>query len=106
MAKKRKLEATGEDNLREHTGYFETLLSNASLQQLGAWLVELALIHHRDHAPYAYYGDSKKPDSLFETATRWGLDVEVIKAAVVEPVKPNRTKGEAGSKRRPKANTN
>jgi hypothetical protein len=97
MAKKGKAEATGEDNAREHSRYFESLVSNASGQQLGAWLVEIALIQRRDHTPYSYYGDTAKPDPLFDTATRWGLDIESIKAAVSEPAKP-RSKPSCGSK--------
>ncbi|MGH9405161.1 MAG: hypothetical protein ACRD5K_19290, partial [Candidatus Acidiferrales bacterium] len=98
MAKKRKVEASGEDNRQEHTRYFEKLVGNADLKQLGAWLVELALIHHRDRTPYSYYGDTPKPDPLYGTATRWSLDVEAIKAvesikaSVIEPAKSNRTK--------------
>ena len=91
MAKKRKVEATGEDNGRGHTEFFEGLVSTATLQQLGAWLVGLVLIHYREHAPYCYYGDGPKPDPLFETATRWGLDVEAIKASVTEQPKPKRS---------------
>jgi hypothetical protein len=90
VAKKRKIEPTGEDNGTEHTRYFEGLVSTATIQQLGAWLVELALIHHRDRTPYSYYGESPKPDPLFETASRWGIDVEGIKAAVTEQPKPKR----------------
>lgn len=90
IAKKRKIEPTGEDNGRGHTEYFNGLVSNASLQQLGAWLVDLSLIDHRDHAPYCYYSDGAKPDPLFETATRWGLDVEAIRAAVTEQPKRSR----------------
>lgn len=56
-------------------------MSKASLQQMGAWLIELALIEHRERTPYSFYGDGAKPDPLFQTATRWGLDVEAIKAA-------------------------
>ncbi len=97
MAKKRKVEATGEDNGRGHADFFEGLVNKASLQQLGAWLVELALMDHRDRTPYSYYGDGPKPDPLFETATRWGLDVEAIKAAVSKPAKPARTKRAAKS---------
>ncbi|MGH9353746.1 MAG: hypothetical protein ACRD2G_16560 [Terriglobia bacterium] len=84
------MEPTGEDNGRGHAEYFESLVSRASLQQLGAWFVELALMDHRDRMPYSYYGHSPNPDPLFETATRWGLDVESIKACVTgQP----RTKG-------------
>jgi ParB family transcriptional regulator, chromosome partitioning protein len=54
IAKKRKIEPTGEDNGRGHTEYFEGLVNNASQQELGAWLVELALIQHRDRTPYSY----------------------------------------------------
>jgi hypothetical protein len=52
MAKKRKVEPTGEDNGCEHAQYFEGLVNGTALQELGACLVELPLIHHRDHAPY------------------------------------------------------
>lgn len=90
MAKKRKVEATGEDNGRAHSEFFEGLVNKASLQELSAWLVELALIGYRDHAPYCYYGDGPKPDPLFETATRWGLDVEAIKASVTDQPKTKR----------------
>ncbi len=65
-------------------------MSNASGQQLGAWLVEIALIQHRDHTPYSYYGDIAKPDPLFHTAARWRLDVEAIKAGVTDQPKPKR----------------
>ncbi len=65
-------------------------MSNVSRQQLGAWLVEIALIQRRDHTPYSYYGDTAKPDPLFETAARWRLDVEAIKAANTENPKPLR----------------
>lgn len=92
IAKKRKIEPTGEDNGRGHSEYFEGLVSKASLQELRAWLVELALIGCRDHGPHCYYSDGPKPDPLIETATRWGLDVEAIKAAAREPAKSNRTK--------------
>ncbi|HTV53970.1 MAG TPA: hypothetical protein VMI06_03560 [Terriglobia bacterium] len=92
IAKKRKIEPTGEDNGRGHSEYFEGLVNNASLPELGAWLVELSLIDHRDRVPYSYYGDGPNPDPLFETAIRWGLDVDVIKAAVTEPAKASRTK--------------
>jgi ParB family transcriptional regulator, chromosome partitioning protein len=91
MAKKRKVEPTGEDNGRAHAEYFEGLINKASLQELGTWLVELALIHHRDHTPYYYYGDGPKPDPLFETATRWGLHVEAIKASITEHLKAKRS---------------
>jgi hypothetical protein len=57
MAKKRKVEPAGEDNGRAYAEYFEGLVNKASWQELAAWLVELALIHHRDHPPYYYYGD-------------------------------------------------
>jgi hypothetical protein len=96
MAKKRKVEATGEDNGRAHAEYFEGLVNNASLQELGAWLVELALIGSRDHAPYSYYSDGPKPDPLFETASRWGIDVEAIKAAVTEAPKSAKGKAKRG----------
>ncbi|HEV2500705.1 MAG TPA: hypothetical protein VGY31_14100 [Terriglobia bacterium] len=92
VAKKRKVEPTGEDSSRGHAEYFESLVNKASLQQLGAWLLELALMDHQDHAPSCYYSDGPRPDPLFETATRWGLDVESIKAAVSESAKSNRTK--------------
>jgi hypothetical protein len=92
IAKKRKIEPTGEDNGRGHTEYFEGLVNNASLQELGCWLVELAHIDQRDRAPYSYYGETPKPDPLFETASRWGIDVEAIKAAVVGPAKSGKTK--------------
>lgn len=97
LAKKRKIEPTGEDNGRGHTEYFEGLVNKASLQQLGAWLIELTLLHHRDHTPYSYV-DGPKPDPLFEMAARWGLDVEAIKAAVSEQSKPTRTKQKRGDK--------
>jgi ParB family transcriptional regulator, chromosome partitioning protein len=96
MAKKRKVEATGEDNGTEHTRYFEGLVSTATLQQLSAWLVELALIPHRDRTPFSYYGEGPKPDPLFETATRWRLDVEAIKAAVTEAPKSAKGKAKRG----------
>ncbi len=92
MAKKRNVEASGEDNDRAHAEYFEDLVNKASLQELGAWLVELAMIGHRDHAPYSYYGDAPKPDPLFETASRWGLNVEAIKASVTERRRQNRSR--------------
>jgi len=85
------MEPTGEDNGRGHSEYFESLVNQASLQQLGAWLIALTLIHHRDHTPYSYYSDTAKPGPLFDTATRWGLDPESIKAAVTKPAKSNRT---------------
>jgi hypothetical protein len=84
------MEATGEDNGRAHGEYFEGLVNKASIQELGAWLVELALIQHRDRTPYSYYGEAPKPDPLFETATRWGLDVEAIKTSVTKQPKPKR----------------
>jgi ParB family chromosome partitioning protein len=92
MAKKRKIQPTGEDNGTKHTRYFEGLVSTATVQQVGAWLVELALVQHRDQTPYSYYGESPKPDPLFETASRWGTDVEAIKAAVVGPAKSGKAK--------------
>lgn len=95
MAKKRKVEASGEDNGGEHGRYFEKLLADADLKQIGAWLIDLALIHHRDHAPYSYCGDGPKPDPLFETAARWGLDLEAIKAAVTEQKKSANSKRQA-----------
>jgi ParB family transcriptional regulator, chromosome partitioning protein len=97
MPKKRKVEATGEDNGRAHSQFFDGLVTKASLQELSAWLIELALIH-RDHTPYCYYGDGPKPDPLFETATRWGLDVEAIKAAVTEASKSAKPKSKRGEK--------
>lgn len=100
-AKKRKVEPTGEDSGRGHAEYFESLVNEASLQQLRAWLVDLALMDHRDRTPYSYHGDGPKPDPLFETATRWGLDVESIKAAATEPAKSSRPE----AKRSKKANT-
>jgi ParB family chromosome partitioning protein len=95
-AKKRKVEPTGDDNGTEHTRYFESLVSTATLQQLGAWLVELALIHHRDRIPFSYYGEASKPDPLLETASRWGVDIEAIKAAVTEPAKSGKPKSKRG----------
>jgi ParB family transcriptional regulator, chromosome partitioning protein len=95
MAKKRKVEPSGEDNGRAHSEFFESLVNKASLQELGAWLVELALIHHRDRSPYSYYGETPKPDPLYETATRWGLDVEAIKASVTEQPKAKRRRKES-----------
>jgi hypothetical protein len=92
MAKRRKVEATGEDNGRAHAEFFEGLVNRATLQELGAWLVELGLIGHRDHAPYCYYGDGPKPDPLFGTATRWGLDIEAIEASVTELAKTKRSR--------------
>jgi ParB family transcriptional regulator, chromosome partitioning protein len=92
IAKKRKVEATGEDNGRAHAEYFEGLVNKASLQELGAWLVELALVHYRDHPPYCYYEDGPKPDPLFETATRWGLDIEAIKANIADQPRAKRTR--------------
>jgi ParB family chromosome partitioning protein len=96
MAKKRKVEPTVEDNGRGHSEFFESLVSKASLQQLGAWLIELTLIHDRDRTPYSYYADSRHPDPLFETAARWGLDVEAIKAAVTEAPKSAKGKAKRG----------
>jgi ParB family chromosome partitioning protein len=96
IAKKRKIEPSGEDNGRGHSEFFESLVSKTSLQQLGAWLVELALIHHRDRTPYSYCGETPKPDPLFETATRWGLDVEAITAAVTEAPKSGKGKAKRG----------
>jgi ParB family transcriptional regulator, chromosome partitioning protein len=72
MAKKRKIEATGEDNGTEHTRYFDGLVSTATIQQLGAWLVELALVEHRDHAPYSYAGDKTVRDPLLEPGAKLG----------------------------------
>ncbi|MDE3179484.1 MAG: hypothetical protein KGM47_07455, partial [Acidobacteriota bacterium] len=91
-AKKRKVEATGEDNGRGHGEYFEGLVSKASVQEMGAWLVELALTDHRDRAPYSCYGDGSRPDPLFATAARWGLDVESIKASVTDQLRTKRSK--------------
>ncbi|MGH9327277.1 MAG: hypothetical protein ACRD2B_11435, partial [Terriglobia bacterium] len=90
---------TGEDNGQEHTRYFEKLVGDADLKQLGVWLVELALVHCRDHTSYYYYGDGLKPDPLFETATRWGIDVEAIKAVVTGSAKRSRTEREPKPKR-------
>jgi hypothetical protein len=98
MAKKRKVEPTGKDNGRGHSEFFEALVNKASLQELGAWLVELALIHHGDHAPYSYYGDGPKPDPLLETAMRWGLEIEAIKAAAAEPPESVKAKPKRGAK--------
>jgi len=67
-------------------------LSNASLQGLGAWLVDLAHIQHQGREPYHYYGEASKPDLLIETAMRWGLEVETIKAAITEQRKPKQRK--------------
>lgn len=75
-----------------------SLLTKASLQKLGAWLVELALISYRDHAPHCYYSEGPKPDPLFETAARWGLNAEVIKAAVTDQTKKVRWKAEGRKK--------
>ncbi|HEX5432865.1 MAG TPA: hypothetical protein VFY05_01400, partial [Candidatus Angelobacter sp.] len=75
-----------------HSEYFEGLVSKASFQELGAWLVELALMDHRGHTPYSYYGDGPKPDPLFETAARWGLDVEAIRATATVPANSGRAK--------------
>lgn len=71
-------------------------MNNASLQRLGAWPLELALMEHRDRTAHSYYGDGPKPDPLFETAARWGLDVEVIKAVASELSKPGRIKRKRG----------
>ncbi len=95
MAKKRKVEPTGEDNGRAYAEYFEGLVNKASLQELAAWLVELALIHHRDHPPYYYYGDGPQPDPLFETAARWGINVDAIKSAATESRKSDNGKRKA-----------
>lgn len=100
MAKRRKVKATGEDNGSEHARYFDSLVSAASLQQLGAWLVELALIQHRDYAPYSYSGDAPKPDPLFEAARRWGLNVEAISAVVTERPKSERSTAKRSTKDR------
>jgi hypothetical protein len=92
VAKKHKVEATGEDNGRAHAEFSEGLVNKATSQELGAWLVELGLIGHRDHAPYCYYEDSSKLDPLFETTARWGLDVEAIKASVTDQPKAKRSR--------------
>lgn len=89
-AKKRKVQATGEDAGRAQAEFFDSLVNKASEQELGAWLIELAVVQHRAQGPYSQCGDSPKPDPLFEIATRWGLDVESITAAVAEQPKPKR----------------
>jgi hypothetical protein len=55
-----------------------------------------ALIHHRDHPPYYYYGDGPQPeDPLFETAARWGINVDAIKSAATESRKSDNGKRKA-----------
>lgn len=94
MASKRKVEATGEGNGRAHAEYFEGLVSKACLQELGAYLIDLTLIQRRDHIPCSYYGDAARPDRLFETAARRGLDVGAIKASATDQPKPRHTGSE------------
>ena len=53
--------------------------------------VGLALIQHRDHAPYCCYGDAPEPDPLLETAMRWGIDAEARIKAVTERAKPKQS---------------
>lgn len=95
IAKQRKIEPSGpsgNDNGNDYTTYFQNLVAQVSLKQLGAWLLELALIHHRDHAPYSYAGDKAVRDPLFETAKRWGVDAKAVCSAVETKSKPGQTK--------------
>ncbi|MGH9449370.1 MAG: ParB/RepB/Spo0J family partition protein [Terriglobia bacterium] len=100
MAKQRKVEPSGSDNGNDYAKYFENLIGNADLKQLGTWLTELALIQHRDHAPYSYAGDKTVRDPLMETAKRWAVITTLASAAVDGPSKP------AKSKKTTKPNTN
>lgn len=88
MAKQRKVEPSGSDNGNDYTKYFQNLVAKADLKQLGAWLLELALIQHRDHAPYSYTGDRTVRDPLFDMARRWGVDVKGVCAALETTPKP------------------
>ncbi|MGH9402315.1 MAG: hypothetical protein ACRD2P_09425, partial [Terriglobia bacterium] len=92
MAKQRKVEPSGSDNGNDYTTYFQNLVAKADLKQLGAWLLELALIQHRDHAPYSYAGDKTVRDSLLETAKRWGVDAKAVCSAVETKSKPAQKK--------------
>ncbi|MGH9353744.1 MAG: hypothetical protein ACRD2G_16550, partial [Terriglobia bacterium] len=92
MAKQRKVEPSGSDNGNDYTRYFQNLVAKADLKQLGAWLLELALIQHRDHAPYSYAGDKTVRDPLFETAKRWGVDTKAVCSTVETESKPAQKK--------------
>ncbi|HEV2418025.1 MAG TPA: hypothetical protein VGX94_09480 [Terriglobia bacterium] len=92
MAKQHKAESSGSDNDNDYTKYFQKLVVKADLKQLGAWLLELALIQHRDHAPYSYAGDKTARDPLFETATRWGVNAKAVCSAVEAKSKPAQKK--------------
>ncbi|MGH9773144.1 MAG: hypothetical protein ACRD4Q_15840, partial [Candidatus Acidiferrales bacterium] len=100
MAKQRKVEPSGTDNGNDYIKYFQNLVAKADLKQLGAWLLELALIQHRDHAPYSYAGDKTVRDPLMETAKRWAVNTTLASAAVDGPSKP------AQLKKATKPNTN
>lgn len=103
MAKQRKAEPTGSDTGNDYSKHSEGLVVKADLKQLGAWLLELALIQHRDHAPYSYAGDKTVRDPLFETARRWGVDVKSVCCAVrskLNPAQQRKTEKPASNKKR------
>jgi hypothetical protein len=102
MAKQRKVEPSGGDNGNDYTKYFESLVAKADLKQLGAWLLELALIQHRDHAPYSYAGDKTVRDPLLETAQRWGVDVKAVCTELEtksKPAQPDKAAKPAGNRK-------
>ncbi|HEX5483315.1 MAG TPA: hypothetical protein VFZ08_11890 [Terriglobia bacterium] len=102
MAKQRKVEPSGSDNGNDYTTYFQNLVAKADLKQLGAWLLELALIQHRDHAPYSYAGDKTMSDPLFETARRWRVDAKSVCPAAgnkSNPAQQRKTEKPATSKK-------
>lgn len=92
MAKQRKVEPTGSDNGSDYSKYFENLVAKADLKQLGAWLLELALIQHGDHTPYSWAGDKTVRDPLVETARRWGVDLKSICSALEDKPKSAQSK--------------
>ncbi|HEV2498316.1 MAG TPA: hypothetical protein VGY31_01900 [Terriglobia bacterium] len=101
-AKQRRTEPSGSDNCHDYTKYFERLVAKADLKQLGAWLLELALCPHRDHAPYSYAGDKTVRDPLLETARRWGVDVKAVCTELEtksKPAQPNKAARQAANRK-------
>lgn len=102
MAKHRKSEPSGSVNGNDYTTYFQNLVAKADLKQLGAWLLELALVQHRDHAPYSYAGEKTVRDPLLETARRWEVDVKAVCSAVEnksKPAQPNKAAKPAANRK-------